>query len=85
MAIIGAPPSYPPPFCSLCGLQDPPRYTLLVAFLDEDDGAGWELLSQLLRGGSSALELLRHRFLSPSVAAVQQGERNKGGFTLPWS
>ena len=72
--------------------QDPTRYGRLVSFLDDDGGAGWDLLSCLVRheeqGGKSALELMRHRFLmDESSVDSGEGKRGSGGsvFRLPWS
>lgn len=72
------------------------KYELLVDFLDEDGGAGWELLGLLIAGETGALELTRHRFLartapSGSAAARQKsagtdkgGSAGLGGLRLPW-
>ena len=68
-------------------MQDPTRYSNLVSFLDEGEGAGWELLSLMLRGGSSALELMRHKFLvhSSPIQPQPSNTNGTGGFKLPWS
>ena len=41
------------------------NFERVVEVLDEDDGAGWDFLSALLRGEASALQLSQHPFLSP--------------------
>jgi hypothetical protein len=61
--------------------QDSDKYAL-VRFLDEDGGAGWELLRSLLAGDTSALELARHRFFSPQPVVAGSGagaSSSKGG------
>ncbi|KAG1661021.1 hypothetical protein FOA52_005336 [Chlamydomonas sp. UWO 241] len=78
-------------------VEDPDKYALLVEFLDQDGGAGWELLGALLAGDTSALELERHRFFSPQPVAAGTGAKagssggssgkggGLGGLKLPWS
>lgn len=67
-------------------LQDTQQYGRLVELLDEQDGGGWELLSDMLRGDKSALQLTQHRFLVPKSKQGQGGggKGGLGGFTLPW-
>ncbi|KAL4443512.1 hypothetical protein ABPG75_011249 [Micractinium tetrahymenae] len=42
--------------------QDEPDWQAAVELLSQDDGAGWQLLQQLVGGGSSAAELAASRF-----------------------
>ncbi|GAX72716.1 hypothetical protein CEUSTIGMA_g172.t1 [Chlamydomonas eustigma] len=64
-------------------LQDSQRYNLLVAFLDEFSGAGWEFFSFLLTGRRSALELAQHPFLK-QTHRPPQNVIESNGFKLPW-
>jgi len=42
--------------------QDEPDWQAAVELLEQDDGAGWALLQQLVGGGRSAAELAGSRF-----------------------
>lgn len=57
-------------FLKLPPSQDPEEsYTSMVAFLDDQEGAGWDFLGKLLQGQTSALELSQHPFLKAKEKA----------------
>lgn len=45
--------------------QDEPDWQAAVELLSQDDGAGWQLLQELVSGGTSAAELAQSRFCVP--------------------
>jgi hypothetical protein len=55
------------PVCS----QDEDNFSGFIEFMDERDGAGWELLGQLMAGTTPAGQLLRTaRFFLPAISDV---------------
>ena len=84
-----------PPLSSGCLKGDFRSYCMeskdlerLVAFLDQGEGAGWEMFTVMMEGKASALELFNHPFFTSQGSSRKAEKNNQGGssfgFKLPW-
>lgn len=71
-------PSLPPTFRQHHH-QDEDNYSGFVEFMDDEGGAGWQLLEALMTGQTAAGELLRTARLFSAGAATEGSSSSSGG------